>query len=380
MKLFHISDLHLGKCLRGVSFIEDQKYILNSILELADSRQPDCLIIAGDVYDRSIPSAEASELLDNFLTELSSRKLPVVVTSGNHDSAERLSFGRSFMSGGGVYLSPVFDGTMEKLVLKDEYGKVNIYMLPFIKPVHVRRFFPEAEIESYTEAVKYVIENAGVDFESRNVIVAHQFVVSGGECPERSDSEIQQIGGIDSVDISAFDGFDYTALGHIHRPQKIGRENVRYSGTPLKYSFSEAGHSKSIAEIELGEKGNVSVTLLPLEPLRDMRIIRGSLEEVTTSGKVETDGKDDYVKCILTDTEPLASPMERIRTVYPNALQLEFENQGYRRGKIRNENVEEKPPMELFADFFELISGKSLSDAQANVMEKLLEGITGESL
>ena len=231
MKLFHISDLHLGKCFRGVSFIEDQKYILNSILELVDSRQPDCLIIAGDVYDRSMPSAEASELLDNFLTELSLRKLPVVVTSGNHDSAERLSFGRSFMSGGGVYLSPVFDGTMEKLVLEDKYGKVNIYMLPFIKPVHVRRFFPEAEIGSYTEAVKYVIENAGVDFESRNVIAAHQFVVSGGEGPERSDSEIQQTGGIDSVDISAFDGFDYTALGHIHRPQKIGRENVRYSGT-----------------------------------------------------------------------------------------------------------------------------------------------------
>ena len=250
MKFIHLSDLHIGKRVNEYSMLEDQEYILNQIIAIIDEQKPDGVIIAGDVYDKSVPSAEAVALFDDFLFELSKRNLYVFVISGNHDSPERIAFGGRLMEASRIYMSPVYDGTVSPVTLEDEYGKINVWMLPFVKPVHIRKFNEDAEISTYTDAMRIAIGNLNIDSNERNIMITHQFVTGA----ERTESEEISVGGTDNVDISVFENFDYTALGHIHRPQNCKSEKVRYSGTPLKYSFSESKDNKSVTIVELKEK------------------------------------------------------------------------------------------------------------------------------
>ena len=272
MKLIHLSDLHLGKRVNEFSMLEDQRHILWEIIRIIDSEGPDGVIIAGDVYDKPVPPAEAVALLDEFLFSLSGRGTEVFVISGNHDSPERLAFGGRIMEHSGIHLAPVYNGNVRPVTLTDRYGDLKLYLLPFVKPAHVRRFFPEREIVSYTDAVSAAVEAMEIDMSCRNVLVTHQFVTGAVRC----ESEEISVGGADNVDAAVFDGFDYVALGHIHGPQQVGKPTLRYCGTPLKYSFSEAGQKKSLTVVELREKGQVEVRTVPLAPLRDMAELRGT--------------------------------------------------------------------------------------------------------
>ena len=373
MKFIHLSDLHIGKRVNEFSMLEDQQYILKSILTVIDSEEPDGVIIAGDVYDKSVPSAEAVGLLDDFLFSLSKRNVPVYIISGNHDSAERLSFGGRLLDKSGIFLSPVYNGEVLPLSLTDSYGKVNIYMLPFIKPVNVRRFFPESEIESYTDAVRVAVENMNIDETERNIIITHQFVTGASRC----DSEELSVGGSDNVSVSVFEKFDYVALGHIHGPQKMGRETVRYCGTPLKYSFSEAKHKKSVTVVEMAEKGNVEIREIPLVPLRDMREIKGSYDEVTLRKNYENTNQKDYIHIILTDEEDIPDAMARLRVIYPNLMKLSYDNKRTRLCQTVGaaENVEKKTPFELFSEFYETKNNQPMNEEQTAFINDLIEKI-----
>ena len=373
MKLIHLSDLHIGKRVNEFSMIEDQKYILKVILNIIDDEKPDGVLIAGDVYDKSVPSAEAVQLLDDFLCRLAERKLPTYIISGNHDSAERLSFGGRLMDMSGIHLSPVYNGKVEPFTLTDEYGKVNIYMLPFIKPVNVRRFFPDSEIESYTDAIKVAVDSMNVDEKERNIIVTHQFVTGAS----RSESEEISVGGSDNVDASVFDAFDYVALGHIHGPQKIGRESVRYCGTPLKYSFSEANHKKSVTVVEMGEKGKIEIRTVPLVPKRDLREIKGRYEEILLKENYEGTNTEDYIHITLTDEEDIPDVMNILRIIYPNIMKLDYDNKRTRSNQAVGmaENVEKKSPLELFSEFYYDRNGQSMCEVQTAFMQNLIEEI-----
>lgn len=373
MKLIHLSDLHIGKRVNEFSMIEDQKYILKVILNIIDDEKPDGVLIAGDVYDKSVPSAEAVQLLDDFLCRLAERKLPTYIISGNHDSAERLSFGGRLMDMSGIHLSPVYNGKVEPFTLTDEYGKVNIYMLPFIKPVNVRRFFPDSEIESYTYAIKVAVDSMNVDEKERNIIVTHQFVTGAS----RSESEEISVGGSDNVDASVFDAFDYVALGHIHGPQKIGRESVRYCGTPLKYSFSEANHKKSVTVVEMGEKGKIEIRTVPLVPKRDLREIKGRYEEILLKENYEGTNTEDYIHITLTDEEDIPDVMNILRIIYPNIMKLDYDNKRTRSNQAVGmaENVEKKSPLELFSEFYYDRNGQSMCEVQTAFMQNLIEEI-----
>ena len=331
MKLIHLSDLHLGKRVNEFPMLEDQQYILTEILQIIDREAPDAVLIAGDVYDKSVPSAEAVGLLDEFLVDLSRRKLQVFVISGNHDSPERMAFGGRLMERSGVHLAPVYDGKVRPFALSDEYGLVKVYLLPFVKPSHVRRCFPDREIASYTDALSVAIGAMEVDEAERNVLVTHQFVTGAARC----DSEEISVGGTDNVDAAVFAPFDYVALGHIHGPQQVGRETVRYCGTPLKYSFSESGQQKSITVVELGEKGSVAVRTVPLTPMRDLVARRGTYQELTFRGFYEgTSYQRDYVHITLTDEEDIPDAVSKLRIIYPNLMKLDYDNQRTRAGIV----------------------------------------------
>lgn len=373
MKLIHLSDLHLGKRVNEFSMLEDQAFILQEILRIIDEEQPQAVLLAGDIYDKSVPSGEAVQLFDGFLWELSSRKLQVFVISGNHDSPERLSFGGRLMEGSGIHLSPVYSGKVEPVVLEDAYGPVNVYLLPFLKPAHVRRYFPEEEIGTYTEALGKAVEALEIHKEQRNVLVTHQFVTGAS----RSDSEEISVGGSDNVDASVFDDFDYVALGHIHGPQNIGSPRIRYCGTPLKYSFSEAGQQKSVTVAELKEKGTLEVTARPLTPLRDLREIRGSYLEVTAKSFYEGRNREDYLHITLTDEEDVPDGAAKLRVIYPNLMRLDYDNA---RTRSRNlpEGAEEpaaKPPLELFEEFYERQNNQPMTEEQIRFSRELMETI-----
>ena len=373
MKLIHLSDLHIGKRVNEFSMLEDQKYILKVILNIIDDEKPDGILIAGDVYDKSVPSAEAVQLLDDFLCRLAERKLPTFIISGNHDSAERLSFGSRLMNISGIHLSPVYNGKVEPLTLTDEYGRVNIYMLPFIKPVNVRRFFPDSEIESYTDAIRVAVDSMNVDRNERNIIITHQFVTGAS----RSESEEISVGGSDNVDAAAFAAFDYVALGHIHGPQKIGREAVRYCGTPLKYSFSEANHKKSVTIVEMGEKVRTEIRTAALVPLRDLREIKGRYEEIVLKESYEGTSTDDYMHITLTDEEDIPDVMNRLRVIYPNIMKLDYDNKRTRSNQSVGmaEDIEKKTPLELFSEFYQERNGQPMSKEQTAFMQSLIEEI-----
>ena len=378
MKLIHLSDLHLGKRVNEFSMLEDQAFILQEILRIIDEEQPQAVLLAGDIYDKSVPSGEAVQLFDGFLWELSSRKLQVFVISGNHDSPERLSFGGRLMEGSGIHLSPVYSGKVEPVVLEDAYGPVNVYLLPFLKPAHVRRYFPEEESGTYTEALGKAVEALEIHKEQRNVLVTHQFVTGAS----RSDSEEISVGGSDNVDASVFDDFDYVALGHIHGPQNIGSPRIRYCGTPLKYSFSEVGQQKSVTVAELKEKGTLEVTARPLTPLRDLREIRGSYLEVTAKSFYEGRNREDYLHITLTDEEDVPDGAAKLRVIYPNLMRLDYDNA---RTRSRNlpEGAEEpaaKPPLELFEEFYERQNNQPMTEEQIRFSRELMETIWEDKL
>lgn len=374
MKLMHLSDLHLGKRVNDFSMLEDQAYILNKIINIIDDEKPTGIILAGDIYDKPIPPAEAVELFDDFLYKLSQRNIKVFIISGNHDSAERIAFGARLFDKTGIYLSPVYNGTISPTEVHDDFGKLNIYMLPFIKPVHVRRYFPDKEISSYTDAVSTVIENMHIDTSSRNILVTHQFVTGSS----RTESEDVSVGGSDNVDSVVFKDFDYVALGHIHRSQNCGSEYIRYCGTPLKYSFSESKDTKSITVIDIKEKGNIKLDFIPLTPLRDMVELKGTYEELMLRSFYEnTTYPDDYVHITLTDEDDILDVITRLRVVYKNIMKLDYDNQRTRSSSEINfiNDMESKSPLELFDIFYESRNGQHLSDIQKDFMENIIEDI-----
>lgn len=376
MKLFHLSDLHLGKRLNEFSLLEDQEYVLQRILALVDEEKPDGVIVAGDVYDKSVPSGEAVALFDRFLTALSERRTEVLVISGNHDSPERLSFGSRLMDKSGIHLAGTYDGKTAPIVREDAYGRVNFYLLPFVKPVHVRRFTEET-VESYTDAVRVAIKEMPLDERERNVLVTHQFVTGAS----RSESEEIRVGGTDNVDASVFDAFDYVALGHIHSPQSCSREQVRYCGTPLKYSFSEARDQKSVTVVELKNKGEVEIRALPLIPRRELRELKGTYEELTKKSFYEnTSYREDYVHITLTDEEDVAEAVGRLRVIYRHLMKLDYDNKRTR-ASSQWEGVgeaDDRSPLELFSDFYETQNGQPMTDEQNEFMKALIGEIWEE--
>ena len=373
MKFIHLSDLHIGKRVNEFSMLEDQKYILAQILELVEMERADGVILAGDLYDKPVPPAEAVRVLDAFLTRLAEMGMPVFAVSGNHDSAERVAFGAQLFSGRGVYVSPVYDGKVEYISLRDSFGEVRVYLLPFVKPAVVRHVFEEEEIDSYQDAVRAAVEHMEVDPAVRNVLVAHQFVTGAARC----ESEEILVGGLDNVDAAVFDRFDYVALGHIHSPQHVDRETVRYCGTPLKYSFSEAGQEKSVTVVELGDKGDVGIRKIPLKPLRDMRRIRGSYMEVTDRAFYQDMNMEDYVQITLTDEEDVPDGMQKLRVIYPNLMRLEYDNTRTREsGDVNGAcEVEQKSELELFGEFYELQNNQAMSGKQEAFVRRLIEEV-----
>lgn len=379
MKFLHLSDLHIGKSVNEFPMIEDQRYILEEILRIAKEQNVDAMLIAGDIYDKSNPSAEAVSLLDWFLNRIADANVPCFATSGNHDSAERIAYASGLLKARGIYLSPVFDGSIEHVTLSDEHGPVTFWLMPFLKPSHVRAFMPEAEIGSdYTLACRAVIDACEVNESERNVILSHQFVTAAGCDTERTESELS-LGGMDNVDFRAYDAFDYVALGHVHRPQRVGRDTVRYSGSLLKYSFSEARGVKSVPLVTLGEKGDVSVELIPLTPLHDLREIRGPLEELLAKDVVATLGaaeREDYLRVVLTDEHPVMDALARMRAVYPNVMALEYDNTRTRTLSTFSEqeakDIHRMNPLELFQEFYEKTNGTSLSKMQEETVRAAL--------
>ncbi len=371
MKFIHLSDLHLGKRVNEYSMLEDQESILKEIIHIIDAEKPDGVMIAGDVYDKSVPSAEAVQLFDNFLVQLAKRKLEVFVISGNHDSPERMAFGSRIMDAGGIHISPAYQGELVSYSMHDEYGAVDVYLMPFIKPAQVRRFC-EDEITSYTDAVRFVISKLNINAENRNVLVTHQFVTGS----VRSESEEISVGGSDQVDADVFEPFDYVALGHLHSPQNCGSERIRYCGTPLKYSFSEAKDRKSVTVVELAKKGTVSYQTIDLIPQHDLVELRGTYAELTLKSFYEgTTWQEDYTHITLTDEEDIPDAIGKLRAVYHRLMKLDYDNKRTRTsleigGAV---DVESKSPLELFSDFYELQNNQPMSPEQFEYMKSLIE-------
>lgn len=375
MKFIHLSDLHLGKRVNEYSMIEDQRFILTKIINVIDEEEPDGILIAGDVYDRTIPSEEAMQLWDDFLNRLAKRGIPVFAISGNHDSAIRFSDHSRLIENAGIHLSPVYSGKVEPITLEDEDGRLNIYMLPFIKPANVRQYFPDEKIEDYTDACRVAIEHMQVNTNERNIIIAHQFVTGATRC----ESEEIVVGGLDNVSGEVFDCFDYVALGHIHGKQRIGRPEVRYCGTPLKYSFSEKDHNKSVTIVEIGKKGSVKIRETELIPLHDLREIRGTYEQLTLKKNYEGTNTEDYIHAVLTDEEDIVDAIGKLRVIYKNLMKLSYDNKRTSANRVIDnaEDVEKKTPIELFEEFYEKQNNQAMSDEQKAFSVELIEKIWG---
>ena len=382
MKVLHVSDLHIGKRVNGISMLDDQRYILRQILDIAEKRQVSVLLIAGDVYDKASPSAEAVTVFDAFLTDAVAAGLRVLAIPGNHDSAERIAYAQGLLEKQGVCLPPVYAGEVERVELEDDHGPVEFWLLPFLKPGDVRRFFPDEEIgDDYSAALRAVLGACAIDQGKRNVVLSHQLVTAYGTAPDRADDEIK-LGGMDNVDVSVYDAFDYVALGHVHRPQRVGRDTVRYSGSPLKYSFSEARYDKSAALIELGEKkpGDdvgecVSFELIPLVPLHDVREVRGALADVLAMGTAH-DASQDYLHITLSDEHPQLDAMAKIHEVFPNAMMLDYDNVTVLIDRPQTQQLTADPDsmdtLDLFSAFYESQVGNPLDDEQRGFARKLI--------
>ena len=372
MKVMHLSDLHLGKRVNEFSMIDDQRYILKQVMDIIINDKADAVIIAGDVYDRQVPPVQAVELFDAFLTGLMNMNIPVLVISGNHDSAERIAFGSDIMSAGHIYMSRAYDGKLQCVTLKDEYGPVNFYMLPFIKPSYVRPYFDE-DIKDYNDAVRLVIQNTEYDPGERNVIISHQFVTGAQTC----QSEEITVGGLDNVDASAYAFFDYAALGHIHGPQNMG-DGIRYCGTLLKYSFSEINHKKSVTLVELGPKGEVNIELKPIKPLRDMREIKGTYMELTARDFYRNLNTDDYYHIILTDEDDIYDAAAKLRVIYPNLMKITYDNVRTRNNMnydTQDERWDDMKPEDFLNELYELQNGCSMNEEQMRYAKELFEKV-----
>ncbi len=374
MKFIHLSDLHLGIRVNDFSMSEDQRYILDRILDIIDSEAPDGIIIAGDIYDKSMPPAEAVAMFDYFISSIAERKIKTFIISGNHDSAERIAFGSRIMNAGGIYLSPVYNGDIKPVVMEDEYGSVNIYMLPFVRPSAVRAFYPDDDTDSYSSAVETAVKHMNADFSQRNIIITHQFVTGA----VRSDSEDISVGGTDNVSADIFADFDYTALGHIHKPQNIGSERIRYCGTPLKYSFSEAKQDKSVTVIELGKKGDINVRTVGLIPLRDMTELKGSYEELMKKSFYEGTGyTEDYVHITLTDENDIPDAVSKLRLVYHRLMKMDYDNARTKKQSIIEgmTSAREADPEKLFGEFFESQNNVPMNDEQAAFVSGIIKEV-----
>lgn len=376
MKFIHLSDLHLGKKVNGFSMIDEQKYILEQILEIMSEIQPDGVLIAGDVFDTGIAPVEAIRLFEQFLTSLSEIHTPVFVISGNHDSADRLSYGSKFMTDRGIYISKSLSGDIKPITLNDEYGEVNIYLMPFIKPVDVNNIY-KTELSNYTDAVKYVTDRMNVDTSKRNILVAHQFVT--GAAPSESETSIN-VGGLDNVEKYVFDVFDYTALGHIHRMQNIGSQSVRYCGTPLKYSLSEIGTQKSLTVVEMNEKGKLKIDEIPLKPKNDMRKIKGKYEDLVSRKNYEGTALNDYIYAVLTDENDIPDVISKLRTIYPNIMAISYDNVHTSQNNIADvfEKSESKSPLEFFGELFKRQNNESLTEEDEKILKDLISEIWEE--
>ncbi len=376
MKFIHLSDLHLGKRIYETSLIEDQRYILKQILEIIDNEKPDGILIAGDIYDKAVMPSDAVRLFDDFLYQLHSRLIPVYIISGNHDSADRLAFGSQILSRQDVYIAPPYQGEIYKVELRDTYGTLNIFMLPFVKKALIRSLFPEEEIETMSDAIKCVIDHTSLKTDDRNILIAHQYITNS----KISDSEEYAVGGADNVDAIVFDDFDYVALGHIHGPQPAGRNTIRYCGTPLKYSFSEADHEKSVTIVECREKGSVMIHTAPLIPFRDMKEIKGKYAELIRDDYLPEAEKNDFLHVILTDEDDIPDAASFLRKVYPNYLHLDYDNTRTRSELEGNsvDDIEKKTPNDLFAEFFELQNGRPLEPELRKTVDDLIEKIWRE--
>ncbi|MBS5854507.1 MAG: exonuclease SbcCD subunit D [Clostridium sp.] len=384
MKILHLADLHLGKILQEQSLIEDQEYMLKEIINIIKVEKVQVLLISGDVYDRSVPPTEAVNLLDDFLkTLIKELKIKVFIISGNHDSKDRLGFGNKIFEDEGLYIESRYTGILKKVKLEDKYGPLNIYMLPFIKPVEVKKFFEDDLENNYDLAINKIIEKEEIDKSERNIIMVHQFVTAGNVKPERTESEVLSLGGIENVDVSNFKSFDYVAIGHVHRPQKIGRDTARYAGTILKYSFSEINHNKSIPIIDIKEKGNITINLLPLKPLRDMREIKGPIEELIKEENYKEGNLEDYIKAIITNEEPVYDAIGKIKKIYPNTLKLEIQNsKTINKNEEQNINLEElkkKSELELFSDFYKLQNNLELNEEQKEIVKNIISEVKHET-
>jgi exonuclease SbcD len=371
VKFIHLSDLHLGKRLNEFSLLEDQRYILQQILDIAAAELPDAAFIAGDIYDKSIPSAEAVALFDDFLYRLSELTPHVFIISGNHDSAERLAFAGRLLDRSGIHLSPVWDGAVTPVTLTDVYGEVDVFMLPFIKKVQVEHRFPDAKLASCSDALAFAISKLELNPSRRNVLLSHQFVTGA----LRSDSEDVSVGGADNVDAAVFDAFDYAALGHLHAPQQVLRPTLRYCGTPLKYSFSEADQEKSVTSVELHDKGEISIRVLPLLPLRDLRELRGSYMELTSREFYINTRTGDYLHITLTDEDDIPDAVGKLRAVYPNIMRLDYDNTRTRSGASAEAAcaVENKSPSELFCELYERQNGRPMTSEQLDYVSELIK-------
>ena len=380
MKILHLADLHLGKILQEQSLIEDQEYMLKEIIKIIKNEDIGAVLISGDVYDRSVPPAEAVNLLDNFLKILIKElKIKVFIISGNHDSKDRLGFGSKIFEDEGLYIESKYNGNLRKIEIEDEYGKLNIYMLPFIKPVEVKQYFEDDLENNYNTAINKIIKKEKINKEERNIILVHQFVTAGTVEPERSESEILTLGGIENVDVSNFDDFDYVAIGHVHRPQKIGRDTARYAGTMLKYSFSEINHNKTVPIIDFKEKGNIEINLKELAPIRDMREIKGPIEELLKKENYEKGNINDYIKAIITNEETVYDAIGQIRRIYPNTLKLEIRNSktinSVEEQNLNLEKVKKKSELELFSDFYKSQNNVDLDENQKEILKDIISEV-----
>lgn len=369
MRFLHLGDLHLGKSLGDFDLKSDQEYILNQILAIIKEKSVEVVLIAGDVYDKSVPSEAATNLLDYFLAELSKTGVKTYMISGNHDSDDRLNYGSSLFAANEVFISARYNGGLYKQTITDDYGELDVYLLPFVKASQVRHFYPEAWIESYDDAVRTVLENGNVDASRRNVIVAHQFVVGASQDPVLSGSEsigTQSVGLVEKIDYDCFDSFDYVALGHIHSAQAVGREEVRYSGSPLKYSLSEVNSAKSVPIIDLRDKGDVKIELVPLKPMRDLRHIKGTMKELLENVK----DTDDYIYVTLTDEDFINNAMGIFQATYPYTVKLDYDNQRTRATEQVDISkiAENKSFSELIGDFYKMVYGTEISEEEMSYM------------
>ena len=373
MRLAHISDLHIGKRVNEFSMLADQRHILWQMLDIFDEEKIDGVIIAGDVYDKSTPITEAVTLFDELLYELAKRELYVFIISGNHDSSERLAFGGRLFKENKIFISPVYNGEISPVTINDENGEINFYLLPFIKPSSVRKY-NECEVSTYTEALSLVIEKMNVDKSKRNILVTHEFVTGA----QRSESEEISVGGSDNVDCEIMADFDYVALGHLHKPQSVTESKIRYCGTPLKYSFSEANDKKTVTVLDIREKGSLEITERELKPLRDLVEIKGTYEEITKKDFYQDTGlQNDYVHITLTNEDDVVDALAKLRLVYPYLMKLDYDNQRTRASYDISgaENVENKTPLELFSELFALQNDREMSKEQSELLAKLIEEI-----